>query len=315
MRTVLKIGFLNLFCFFLFSSCEKDINTENHIDKYYQVEFSLGGELDITQTPLTRTDEDKDWYYFQVYYKTNDDNAYYKKYAYGFFDDKKSMIINLKEGYTYKFEAGMIVDGSKYVRYFCTTNAGWASIGNSFYISEDEGVRYLHEGYLYMQDGEQYDRPNIDRFYGVTEGYTPTENGTVNIDMKRTAFAAKFVANDFTEGQLELAVDNACTLYLNSSNGTEIQSMYSFSNIYAAYEDNDYTEKISVNIIWVKSDGNRVPVASEIVSFKRNTLTTIKFDVKESTTNSGVSLNANEELVNGETVIVGGGTNTEVNPS
>lgn len=318
MKSLLSFKSLLLLTALAIYSCENDVEPSPIEEKYHQVKIGFCGELDVTQTPLTKTSQTKDWYYFQVYYKAaNNSKDYYKKYAYGFFDNKEAMVINLKDGYSYKFEAGMIVDGSDKVEYFSLQNSGWASIANSFYISEDEGVRFLHEGYLYMKypTSDQYNRPNVDRFYGVTEGYIPTENGGVSIEMKRISFAAKFVAKKFTEGKLELAIDNAGILHLDSSEGNEIQDMYSFNGTYAAFMNNDYTEDIAVNIIWVKPDGMRVPLASEIITFKRNTLTTIEFEVKESSVSNGFDISADEEWSNGQTITVGGGTNTDVNPS
>lgn len=287
-------------------------------EKDIQVSIGFSGEiLNITETPLSRTTDTKDWYAFQVYSAPEDGSKGYSYYAYGFFDNKENMIINLKDGYKYKFDVCMVADGSEKVNYFCLVNAGWASISNSFYISSEEHVRYMYEGYLYMKDGEQYDRPNVDRFFGRTTDYVPTEGGKVDINMKRVSFGAKFIAKNFTEGNLEISIEGAPIINLSTSEGNEAQDIISFNNLEKAYSStSEYSESIPVNITWVKTDGARVPIASESVTFKRNKLTTIEFEVKENTSSSTFNLNANETMEMGETISIGGeGTNTEVNPN
>lgn len=312
--------FVSILFFFSCSSSNDEIETpiQPENEKYFQVPIGFSGEiLNITESPLSRTGEAKDWYAFQVYSAPEDGSQEYSYYAYGFFDNKKDMIINLKEGYKYKFDVCMVVDGSEKVYKFSLVNAGWATIGNSFMISSEEHVRYMYEGYLYIQNPwDTYDRPNVDRFFGRTTDYIPTEGGSVDIDMKRVSFGAKFVAKDFTEGSLEISVEGAPMIKLEASEGNEVEDIISFNNLESAFTNNDYSENIPVNITWVKTDNVRVPIASEAIDFKRNRLTTIEFIVKENTSSNTFSLNANETMVEGETVEIGGdGTNTEVNPN
>lgn len=228
------------------------------------------------------------------------------------------MIINLKAGYEYKFDASMILNGSEKVYKFCLVNAGGTSVGNTFFISSDELVRYMYEGHLYLQyPHDSFDRPNVDRFFGEVQGYIPEEGGSVQINMKRVAFGAKFVAKKFESGSLEISVEGAPMMKMNINNGNEIQDVFSFNRLGSAYYFvGEYAEDIPVNIVWVKPDNVRVPVASQKISFKRNKLTTIEFEVKDNATGNSINLEANETMENGETLHIGGdGTNTEVNPT
>lgn len=302
-------------CTLCMTSCEKEpINHDN--DGYVQVSLGFAGEAPhISTTPMTRANDVKDWYQIQVYSCAIGKNNY-SYYGYGFFDSTENMIINLKEGYQYKFVADMLVDASKKIYQFSLVNSGWAAIGNSFYFSSDEHIRYLGDGYIYMNEPrETYNRPDIDRFFGITEGYIPTENGSVSINMKRVSFGAKFVAKEFTSGALEIHVDQSPTKTLKCSDGNTLESIISFNRTASAYAKDDYSENIAVNIIWVKEDGVRTPVVSQDITFVRNNLTSIEFEVKESAQSNSFSINANEEWVTGETISAGGdGTNTEVNP-
>ena len=312
-----KLFLLMVFiCSMYMPSCENEQTNSNDDNGYITVSLGFTGEApNITTTPMSRANEAKDWYQIQVYScpigKSN-----YTYYGYGFFDNTENMTINLKEGYQYKFVADMIVDASEKIYEFCLSNSGWASIGNSFYFSTYEHIRFLGEGYVYMsQPYDQYNRPDVDRFYGITEGYIPSENGSVSIDMKRVAFGAKFVAKDFTSGSLEIQIDQSPTKTLKCADGNVAEWIVSFYNTASAYRNDNYSENIAVNIIWVKDDGVRSPIVSENIAFVRNHLTTIEFEVKEEAESNSFNITANEEWETGDTITVGNdGIDTDINP-
>lgn len=306
---------------FLFSCSSSDGNEFSQSpSKETTIPVSIGftGEvLNVSELPLARANASKDWYYFQVYSKPEDEQYdNYTYYAYGFFDNKNDMVINLKSGYKYKFDVGMCLKAEEKVRYFSLVNSGWARIGNTFMVSSSEHVRYMYQGYLYMAD-DQYDRPDIDRFFGEVKDYTPKEGGTVEINMKRVSFGAKFVAKNFDSGSLEINVEGAPTINLTATDGSEVEKIISFDRVEAAYlAEGEYSESIPVNIVWVKTDNTRVPIANQNVAFKRNKLMVVEFEVKENTSGNSIDIKANETIEKGETVTIGGdGTNTEVNPN
>lgn len=311
------IAMLAIFVASCSSSDENESVTPSPETKMVQVSFGFGGEVtSIEESPLSRVGNAKDWYAFQVY--EANDNGYYEKYAYGFFDNKSDMVINLKEGHKYRFDVSMVVDGSEKVYKFSLNNAGWAGIGNSFFISNTEFVRYMYEGYLYLKKpNDTFDRPNVDRFFGRTDDYIAKEGGSVTINMKRVSFGAKFVAEDFAEGNLEINVEGAPTINLDSSNGNEVEDIISFNNLLNAYTSaGEYYESIPVNIVWVKPNGVRVPIASQKIDFKRNKLTTVNFVVNENVTSNSFTLNSDEKMENGDVVKVeNDGTITVVNPT
>ena len=123
------------------------------------------------------------------------------------------------------------------------------------------------------------------------------------------------MAKEFTSGSLEIQVDQSPTKTLKCSNGSELEMIVSFKNTAIAYANDEYSERIAVNIIWVKEDGVRTPVVSQNITFVRNHLTTVEFKVTESTQSNSFNITADEEWENGETIVAGGdGINTEVNP-
>ena len=300
------------------SSSEEPL--ENCLTQEEMIPVSIGfsGEvLDITETPLSRGENVKDWYAFQVYSAPLDGSNDYTYYAYGFFDNKEDMVINLKEGYKYKFDVCMVVDGENKVYSFSLTELGWKQPDNTFYISPTEHVRYMYEGYLYLKNPfNTFNRPNVDRFFGRVVDFIPKKNQSVNINMKRTAFCAKFKAKKFTEGKLEISIEGAPLLTLDAAQGTEIEDYFSFNNLEAAYTNfGNYSEEIPVNIVWVKPDNRRVPIANEVVNFKRNKVIQINFEIKEPTTENGFVLDSSEAIEAGDDVTIGGdGDNVDVDP-
>ena len=307
---------------FLTTSCDKVIEEPQNEETFTQVSFGFtGSEFVTSEAPITKAGDEKDWYAFQVYYRVAGSNNGYSNYAYGFFDNKNDMIINLKNGYEYKFDVCMVLGASTRV-YSFATYSGWAGIKNSFVISSSESVRYMYSGYLYMYypTYAPYDRPRVDRFMGRTEGYVPTEGGVVSIDMKRVSFVAKFVPKNFVSGSLEISIEGAGTMTMRAGSDSECQDFISFkytgNALDAVLNNEEYSESVPVNVVWVKEDGVRSPIANQNVTFKRNVLTTVEFEVKESSASNSFSLTSNDTMQNGDTVTISGdGTNTGVNPN
>lgn len=297
-------------------ACQKiQDNTKVEEDRYIPVSLGFAGEVtDIFTTPMSRGNEYKDWYQIQVYSSPIGESRY-SYYGYGFFDNPENMLINLKEGYEYKFVADMIVDGEQSIHCFALVNSGWAGIGNSFYFSFDEHIRYLGNGYIYMNK-DIYNRPDVDRFFGITEGYVPSEKGKVSIKMKRVSFGAHFIPQNFPDGKIEIAIDQAPTTIIDATKGTETEMIaISFFDTMAAYMDDKYTEDIAVNVIWVKEDGMRVPVISQEFTFQRNHNQHIKFSLTNSSKTNSFGIIADEAWEDGEIIEVDkDGIDTEIKP-
>ena len=314
MKTIFRV-LLAVLCISAVACQKMKDNTKIEEDRYIPVSLGFAGEVtDIFTSPMSRGNEYKDWYQIQVYSSPIGESDY-SYYGYGFFDNTENMIINLKEGYEYKFVADMIVDGEQSIHCFALVNSGWARIGNSFYLSFDEHIRYLGDGYIYMNK-DIYNRPDVDRFFGITEGYVPSEKGKVSIKMKRVSFGAHFIPQNFPDGKIEIAIDQAPTTIIDATEGTETDKItIYFNNTWAAYMDDKYTEDIAVNVIWVKDDGMRVPVISQEFTFQRNHNTHIKFSLTNSAKTNTFGIVADEAWEEGEIIEVEKeGIDTEIKP-
>lgn len=323
------------------SSSDDDFgNATNNEDnptesKGHEVRIGFSGEItSITDSPLSRASGAKDWYAIQVYSCPTDSSTLtYSYYASGRFDNKDDMVVYLMDGYKYMFDVTMIVDGSEKV-------GNW-TINNKFTFSSTQCITDLYYGGLNLWSDDNYNmsqwfnRPNVDRFLGSTSDYVPTDDGTVNVEMKRVSFGVKFVPQKFTEGSLNINIDGTPTMTMKAGD-TEIQDIISFNNLgcqgYPCFRTEEdaknnpnmypegycYSENIPVSIVWIKTDGTKVPIASQEITFKRNRLTTIEFTVGETGTSNSINLTSDEELQTGDTITVGGsgtGTDTNVNPT
>ena len=282
---------------FIILGCSETIKSEIEEKEKIEVSFGFKGEVDsITQTPIStrnaiNEENKKNWYAIQVC----DETGYY---AYGFFDNVDDMKLLCEKNSSYSFMVDMIPEGEDKVYKFSCIQQGWSSIGNSFMYSKTEHIRYLGEGYLYMNypTWDTYKHPSCDRFYGILSNYKPQEKGVVNINLSRAAFKVKYVAKDFNSGSLELSLDNGPTFILNSEDGTEFEEFYSFNNLESE------SEEIGITIVWITETGKRIPLVAQNISFARNTVTTLEFTVKLNESTNTFAFSANEEVEAGETI-------------
>lgn len=286
--------------------------------KEYTISLGFSGEItDITESPLNRADggENTDLYGIQVY-SSSTDSYDYKPYAYGLFDKKESMVIKLVEGYKYKFVATMVVDGKEKIESYSSGysfpffSESGMQLNNTFTLSTNNDYGYqLNKGKARLKISKEFfDRPNTERYYGEAEGYIPSSDGQVSIDMKRVSFGAKFIAEGLSEGSLAIQMNKAPDMEIVYP-GTEVQDIFTFSNLSyngTTWTDEDYSEEVPVIITWQKNDGASVPVASRNITFKRNKLTTINVKVTNSSVDNGIDITTdNEEMQAGDTIVIG----------
>lgn len=329
-------------------SSENDViapkpDTETVAPKEYTVSLGLKGEIvNITESPLaTRAAEKNDLYGIQVYSSPDKEGHYegYTEYAYGLYDDVGKMTIKLLEGYKFKFVATMVVDGKNKVSFwnngfyvpFYNSKTFYTKLTNAFKYSSVEYFNSWHLGrgnsYSSIMETEVY-RPEIDRYYGELEGYLPSENGTATIDMKRTSFGVRVIADEMTEGKLTVKIDRSIDMNIEYP-ATEAQELLSFEAVnsawltafYASIEGettSDYSENIPISFTWTKDDGVELPLGTQTINFKRNKLTTITIKVADKGVKGdiGITYEENGEMEDGGTVEInpGGSSDNNVNP-
>ena len=277
----------------LFTACSEVGTNEQPTPtepEYVTVSLGLKVGLDYGYQPLSRAEENNDLYGIQVYSTPvpATENAVWTKFAYGLFDTTDNLTIKLIRGYEYKFVARMVKDGKDKVEHYASghysgpfshenepNNCGATLISTSF-IYGNLGMIFLHKN----GNGDFYH--NAESYYGELEGYIPGDNDSkATIELKRTSFGAKFIAKgDFAEnGTLEILMENAPQLNLNLAESNEVSEIYSFSNVRAAWLDENYTETVSVTLRIAYSDGTSAPLGTHNITFKRNTTTVVNVDL------------------------------------
>ena len=312
--TIFKSAVLALLACVGIAACDKNSDVVPTEPETYTVKLGWAGEiLDVSYEPMTRAATD-DLYGIQVYSKPNNNSTAtsWEPYAYGLFDDPTNISIDLASGNKYKFVATMAKDGKNRIRRYDEdfySHPFLAVLDNKFYYGTTEKMKNLNRGATWLNDGSPYERerPNIERFYGELSDYIPSEGNTnAKIDMKRTSFGAKFIAEGklAVDGKLEIQIDEDPKMELALTEGDDqISDIFTFANVYEAWRESEseeyalygYFETIDVSFKWIRPDGTELQIGTFPITFKRNTTTvvTIKMenDVIEGDQTGGVSFN------------------------
>ena len=298
--------------------------------EYVTVSLGLDVELDYEYEPLTRAEENNDLYGIQVYstLAPATESSSWTKFAYGLFDTTNNLTINLIRGYEYKFVAAMVKDGKEKLSCYGGNSFlapfaidGWTPISNAF-IYDHNGFGGLGSGYSYLKNpNDHLNHPNIERYYGELVGYMPGDNDSkATIELKRTCFGAKYIAkgNFAANGALEILMSSAPQLNLNLAEGNEVSEIYTFSNVRAAWLDENYTETISVTLRLAYADGTTEPLGTHSITFKRNTTTVVNVDLSVNGENGvGIEVTESGEMPEGTEITIRDGeivdTNVEAN--
>ena len=317
----------------------------------YTISFNLGGEfISTSETPLSRTEvAPKKIYGINVYYK-KDGNTWYDNYAYGLFDNIQDMTISLISGYRYKFECTMIQNDNDIIyhdkngyygrpfmsgdNYNGDYNANTVTqLTNKFHVSTTT-YRYLD----YIKYGTpdvctessfvRSNYPKTDRFYGELTDYIPTKDGVANIDLKRTAFGLKFIVTPPVDGKLyisSITTNDNSYHSINSNvevsaddNILESSSMYTFYEVYECWQAENYTKDFTIRLKWKRANG-ATQTFEEVITVKRNVMTTVNVNVNGGTTDSSLGVKEDDTPMGNENVDMnfnGGDLNdNEVNPN
>lgn len=340
--TFFKSAFIALLACVGFVACstepiETPVEPEPEIEtdpETYTVKLGWAGEiLDVSYEPLTRGEAADDLYGIQVYSTpaNSEGKTTWTPYAYGLFDGVTDISISLIKGYKYKFVASMVVNGKNEIDQLYGSTSycvpfyanGFTPLGTTFNYSSESEMIWLNDGYSDLDvDGNNYDRPNTERFYGELTDYNPEENGaTAKIDMKRTSFGAKFIVGGklAVDGKLEIQITGAPKMELELTDGEDqIEDIFTFDDVDAAWANDDYSETIDVTLNWIRTDGMTRPLGTHAITFKRNITAVIEVNIDNVSSDEGVDFNIDDsetgEMPEGEGATINDGelVDTEV---
>ena len=227
-------------------SCGNDFDPETdghhrhpngNVNKLYRVALSLGGDyVQSFDEPLVRAGENAKTYVginvTRVENGQSDDNK--ERFAYGVFEGKDNIMINLYSGYRYDFEATVLIDGTDefyrgngedYSYPFVYSTGRDVSFSSHPYRNEwiqdfqytfskddDRDREYLtalSSGTAWVKvekpKNEALDKsnssfPRVNRYYGAFERFEPGSSSEIHIDMKYKCFGIRFEVESIPEG-------------------------------------------------------------------------------------------------------------------
>lgn len=227
-----------------FSACKGDLDSledGNHRSQRIKnkqmvktVRMSFGGDF-ITESeePLLRAEEGNLFAGINVWRTENKEGAKEEKYAYGLFQKENGIEIDLVTGYTYRFEASILIEwydkvysDNGYLEPFMIKDSkavegqDFKDVLNKFHytynkIVDDEIQPNAERNYLHQlssgianvickefSDHIVLSYPRVKRFYGVISGINPEINQSIEISMNYKCFGLKFVVEQLPAGYL-----------------------------------------------------------------------------------------------------------------
>lgn len=279
-------------------SCSKEDAPYQEDDKFYMVSLNFKGDITTADSPLTRGTATDDLYGLLVW----ENNAIMGG---GLYDNIEDMKFRLQASKKYKFVVAAVKNGKKVIY-----KSSDGSYGQPFkcYLTNLFGTPAPAESYL--KSGSSHvgslllsDYPETDRFYGEVIDYVPTENGVVNMDLKRTAFGLKYEVSGVSDGTVTVTVKNSNAVFFEKSDitadYTSEEKIFTFNKVYSAwqYADN-YTENVEVSVSWKRGIGITQDLGSKKVVVKRNKMNIIhiKLATDESNQNLGIDVESDANM-------------------
>lgn len=313
------ILFVLLFCF----SCGKEEDdfsgTVSDGDEIF-LAISAGGEfINIDESPLTKAGEPaqhRGVLGIQIYSApvSAGEEAVYTPYAYGVFDDWTQLGFTAKKEHKYKIEATMIAKAPDklYLEDGAFREPLDKAVNNAFVYSESDKLQSLHLAPARLKNGEKYNIPDIDRYYGIKSDIKPEVSANVSLFLKRVVFGIQYVVSGLTQGRIVCELTNAPadTIKVEDNAHRNIYTVGNITNAWGYNEaENKYTETHHLKVSWLKEDGTAKILAEQEVDFKRKTQTNVRMTIREATGTVDVVLE-DQALENGGNV--DGGTEGEI---
>lgn len=305
------------------------------------VSLGLGGEITISETPLSRAagseTSSKDIYAINVFYDKEQDGVTNDIYAGGLFDNSNDMVITLLTGYKYSFDCTYIPNGKDsgyYSNGYTTNTFSGCKINNLFDTGRNFSTMYFGTGsggthsktgdYNTSSYAAYYGQNGVDRYYGEVSNYSPKANDKVTIDMIRCVFGLRINVSGLTEGSLNIGkcFGNESVGKVTSDGVVKDISMRSFVDVYKCwksyqdYQEYNVTERMSIR--WTRGNGIIQDLGNLGITVKRNVMTTVNINLVASSTDNSIGFNVQSDEMGKSTININinadGTVNTIVDP-
>ncbi|MBO7171784.1 MAG: hypothetical protein J6V52_02370 [Bacteroidaceae bacterium] len=281
-----KLFFLFV-CAAIAAACSSEMEVPSPVnpdDEMVEVSFNLAGDyVSVEETPMTRADEGKTYYFIQVYniipvhVQGSHFNYYNNLYAYGTFTSLENARMMLPSGYKLTYEVLVIKElGHKYD--VCPFEVGLTGE----FIYDDNFSKQLPLSNTYkITNWSPLEK--IDRYYGKIEKKV---NGpeVITIPLDRYSFSITFDVATPIDGSVVVGFsdpdENNYIYKKKDTDGDETKSFIFNAPLDAAKEQ----ESVEVPIIikWLRPGQEQAQekyIVEEVVNVKRNTNYNIKIDL------------------------------------
>lgn len=303
--------------------------------KYHTVTFDLKGELadfSSSEEPLTKAggEDTTNLYVINVYSKSAAGGSYVE-YAYGTFDRKEGMTVNLLEGNLYRFKVGMVRDARNSMYWKSDSIYHWsltsdAKLLNKFVMDKSYYYAYgADQPVDYEVGGYAGSHARIDRYYGELTDYTPVENGKIAVDLYRTVFGMRVNVNGLTEGKLDFEMSYGSSFTISADSvytPDDIRQLYHIADVvHFASHGKEQIEDINLTVTWTNAAGDRtVNIYNGYFTATRLKRTIFNITLKQGVVSpTGVDFTMEQaDITDGNTEniegTINGGSDVEINP-
>ena len=140
-----------------------------------------------------------------------------------------------------------------------------------------------------------------DWFYGEVNDYTPTgDYETLDMDFRRVGFKLKYELSGVTDGEVTVKVYNSTRTFIDNTTNT---ATYSGETQFIAFYDTksawqyaeDYSENVTVGVVWKRGIGVTQDLGTKVIQIKRNCLNNIKIALGSDDRGAGVNMSLESE--------------------
>lgn len=290
------------------------------------VNLYLGGDfIEESDLPLTRDGENKTYIAINVSTKKSGDNSY-QYYAYGLFDDRTKMQLDLIEGYYYQFTATTLSSSTDIYRpsngqldrpFKCNNHDGMSNV----LFRENEMNKFIYHSsahFITINEGtasvitpgsnvsQKYRFPRVNRYYGKLEDvYFSSSTKAIEIPVLRKNFGIHISAIGLADGAT-LSWEHVNPPGSTSDQGSAYMQFSSNSfvgngenkdweDIYSLFHLPDGSTESNLELKFTLQRNSIIETYRFNFIPQPNEMKVIKLDFNKQTNNSGVNISVKEE--------------------